>query len=814
MRPTTMNPAGQDNHHTAAGVECTRVHCADGRETATGTRPHGECTRVHSADELSQVIGTSTDVIGTPIHRTDGHEQVCGATQFVDDIRPDGFWFGGTVRSPLPRGRIQALHRNPTFDWSRVVFVTAKDLPGPNLVAMIQTDYPILADQQVQFVTEPVALIAAPDRRILAEALAAVTVEIEPEPPVYGIEAALTAEPILAGRDNVLADFTVGADSDVEAGFAEADLFVEGTYRSGHQEQCYLEPQGVIAFPLAGGGIELIGSLQCPYYVHRALATGLGLAPEQVVVKQAATGGAFGGKEDYPSVLALHAAVLALASGQPVKMVYDRHEDLATTPKRHPSRVRHRTGVKKDGTLVATEIDVVLDAGAYASLSQVVLSRSILHAGGAYRWPFARVRGRAVATNLPPSGAFRGFGVPQSTFAVERHLDRIARELGLDPLELRRRNLVVDGDTLPCGQILKQPVGASLVLERVVKLSGYEEKHARYAADRQAADHLDEPPDLSRQAATRRGIGLALFYHGSGFTGAGEDKINGTARVRFQNGRLELLVSNVEMGQGAGTVLPMIAAQSLGLPLEMVVHLPPDTSIVPDSGPTVASRTTMIVGGLVAEACQDLARKLVEFLAREHGVNAADIKLEDGEFMADYDPTPRPLGSFTVSAENYLQQIGPLEGEGNYTPPPDRQWDEATHTGDAYQAYSWGAVAVEVEVDRATWEIRPLHATIVVEIGRAIHPVLAAGQVEGGVLQGLGYGYLEEIKQSNGRFRNDLLTTYLIPTTLDAPACEVELADLSSELPADQTAASSAFGAKGLGELPANGIAPALAAAI
>jgi CO/xanthine dehydrogenase Mo-binding subunit len=719
------------------------------------------------------------DLIGSSKIRVDAWARVSGAARYVDDLPSQGMWHGGTVRSPVPRGRLRSIHFDPAFDWSEVTVATARDLPGPNAVAMIRDDHPILADREVRFAFEPVALIAAPDRETLEAAMMAVRVEIDEEPPVLTIEASLKQNIIIWGEDNTISEYRI-RDGDLAAGLAQADRVIEGTYRTGHQEHLYLEPNGMIAIPREDGVIEVVGSLQCPYYIHRALANGLGLAPDQVVVRQAATGGAFGGKEDFPSVLALHASVLALRAGHPVKMVYERSEDIRSTTKRHPSLVRCRTGVMNDGHLVATEIDLVLDGGAYTTLSPVVLSRSILHATGAYRIPNVSIRGRVVATNTAPNGAFRGFGTPQSIFAAERQMDRIAAELGIDPYDLRRKNILRDGDRLPFGQILKGTVGASLVLERTAELSGYRKKRESLPTDR------DE--------RTQRGIGLSLYFHGGGFTGEGEERIAGKVAVRFdEGGMLEILTSNVEMGQGASTVLCMIAAQALNVPIEKVRHVDPDTSIVPNSGPTVASRTVMIVGRILIDACNDLLARLQQGQSGRSDQETG----EDSHLGGD---------AFLKAASRFVKENGPLRGEATYSPPPGQRWDEETYRGDAYKAYSWGADVVEVEVDRETHEVRPVKVTVVVEIGRAINPVLAVGQVEGGTLQALGYGYMEEIKLAKGQYLNDRMTTYIIPTSLDVSDFEVEIAEIPYE--------HGPFGAKGLGELPMDGGAPALVAAI
>ncbi len=753
--------------------------------------------------------------IGSSAPRIDGWGKVSGEAVFVDDLKVPGVWFGGTVRSPVARGKIRSLRRDPAFDWSRVAVVTADDLPGPNAVAMIRDDHPILAAGEVRFVAEPIALVAAPDRDLLARALAALRPEIEEFEPVLTIEQALAGQTIIWGSDNILSDYLI-TDGDLSAGFAEADIVVEGTYRTGHQEHLYLEPNGMVAIP-RGDGMEILGSLQCPYYVHNALAKGLALDPSRIVVKQMTTGGAFGGKEDFPSILALHAALLAQRAGCPVKIIYDRTEDILSTTKRHPSIVRHRTGVARDGSITASEIDVLLDGGAYTTLTPVVLSRSILHAAGAYRVPNASIHGRAVATNTPPNGAFRGFGAPQSIFAVEVHMDRIARRLGIDPLDLRRKNLLRRGDRLPCGQILHDEVAASMVLEHAVRLSGYEEKRRDAARAAGAAGSVDPVRDADaspdggpshgdvpgRPDPRIKGIGLSLFFHGGGFTGAGEEKIAGCAAVRFTpDGFVDVLVSNVEMGQGASTVLSMIAAEALGLPLDRVRHPNPDTSQVPDSGPTVASRTTMIVGRIVIDACNDMIATLKTAVGRWHDVAPDRIALENGRFAIE----GRALGSFEDSAARFAKEIGALRGEAVYAPTPGLRWDEKNYRGDAYKAYSWGANVVEIEIDPDTLVVRPTKATAVVEIGRAIHPVLAIGQVEGGTLQALGYGYMEEILLDHGKYRNDRMATYIIPTSLDAPEFEVAIAEMPSEC--------GPYGAKGLGELPFDGGAPAIVSAI
>ncbi len=445
----------------------------------------------------------------------------------------------------------------------------------------------------------------------------------------------------------------------------------------------------------------------------------MGLPDDQVVVVQEETGGAFGGKEDYPSMIATHAALLARKAGRPVRMVYDRHEDLAATTKRHPAVIRHRTGVTRDGLLVAQDIDFVLDAGAYTTLSPVVLSRGGIHATGPYRCPNVRVQARAAMTNTPPNGAFRGFGAPQAEFAAETHLDRIAEALGLSPLEIRRRNAYREGDVTATGQVLRESVAAHDVLEAAVATAEYERIRASHAADAAVAG-----PD----PRSTPGIGIALGWHGAGFTGSGEAHLASVATVELTtDGGILALVALTEMGQGARTVLGQLVAEALDVPAEAVDVVRPDTSRVPNTGPTVASRTTMIGGGLLATAAAHL----------RHDVEAV---------------TGRP---FAESYREYARDHGGLSASEQFHGFPDITWDEATYRGDAYPAYSWSCVVAGVDVDRDTGEVRVCSVVHAVDAGRIVNRVLAEGQVEGGTLQAVGYATIEEIQVRDGAYRND-----------------------------------------------------------
>src|SRR5436190_9602921 len=595
-------------------------------------------------------------VRGAPLRR-EGPAKLTGRAKYADDLVFPGAWYGATIRSTQAHARLDGLELDPGFDWSKVVIVTAADIPGENIVSLISDDQPVLVPQggEIRHHAEPVALLAAADRETLRAARRRVTLRTTELPPVF--------DPLQS--EQVFAHFDIRA-GDVDAALAGADLVIEGTYRVGHQEQLYIENQAMIAVPREDGGVAVHGSLQCPYYIHKAMTRALRFDDRQAQVVQAETGGGFGGKEEYPSMIALHAALLARKTGKPARMIYDRHEDLAATTKRHPATVTHRTGVMRDGTLVAEEIEVVMDGGAYCTLTPVVLSRGAIHAGGPYRCPNVRIRARALRTNTPPNGAFRGFGAPQVEFAAEVQLGRIAEALAIGPLEIRRQNLYQVGDETPTGQILRESVAASEVLELAAEAAEFEGVHARTGrarARREGSGHVPGSPLRTTRDRVASGIGVALAWHGAGFTGSGEVKLASVASLELGgDGRVRILTGSTEMGQGTKTIFPQLVAAELGLTPDDVDMAAQDTALVPDSGPTVASRTAMVVGGLLIKAARRL-RALVE--ERNGGAAFADI------YAAD-------------AAAN-----GPTRINERFEPYPHIHFDDETYRGDAYPAFGW-----------------------------------------------------------------------------------------------------------------------------
>jgi len=670
--------------------------------------------------------------VGRNVLRKEGVEKVSGTAHYIDDVKFPGMLHGRTIRSTIPAGSLVDVR--PHFTATGFTIVNYWDIPGRNIVALINDDQPCLVEREVRHVAEPIVLLAHEDRETLLAA--EVQIDYHQTTPNYDPEA------------SAVSFKTIAIDKgSIEKGFAAADVIVDGEYRTGHQEQLYIETNGVIAVPGADGEITVYGSMQCPYYVHRALKVVLDLPDKKVRVVQTETGGGFGGKEEYPSMIACHAALLARKSGRPVKLVYDRVEDMLATTKRHPSVIRHRTGVKRNGRLTAIDIDAVFDGGAYATLSAVVLSRGMIHASGPYRCDHMRIRGRATMTNTPPNGAFRGFGAPQSQFAAEVHMDRIAERLGLDPVRVREINALRPGDTTATGQRLGKDCSALAVLRKAVKQTAFLRKR--------------------RKLPRGRGIGLSLFFHGSGFTGGGEIKLASKATLALTARGARIHVASTEIGQGTRTMHAQIVADTLGWPYDAIEVNAADTSEVPDSGPTVASRTCMIVGRILQRCAEEMRDRVGRLTPRE-----------------------------------YLRRHGPLVITKEYERPSAMLWDDATYRGDAYGTYGWACDVVELEVDPDTWEVRPVEFTTVHEIGKAIHPMLAVGQIEGGSAQGLGYALLEEVVMREGRMANAQLTNYIIPTTLDTPKMQVTL--LENPYP------HGPFGAKGVGEMPIDGPAPAV----
>jgi CO/xanthine dehydrogenase Mo-binding subunit len=722
------------------------------------TRNHGEQTQESR--------------IGAPISRPDAIDKVRGTARFVDDLTFSGMLYGKIIRSSIPHARIRHIDLVRVIQHPSVVCtVIPNDIPGQNRVHVIYDDQPALADGIVRYIGEPIALLAAEDRRSAKEAEKLAVIEYDPLPTVTDPLEALkpdaptVAVPEAAEETPNLFNVMRLHKGDVKRGFAEADVIVEGTYHTGYQEHAYLETQGMIAVPEENGAMAIYGSMQCPFYVQVAVAEVLGLPLAKVRVIQTTTGGAFGGKEDYPSLLASLAGLLAWKTCRPVKMVLDREEDILTTTKRHPSIVHYRSGAKADGTLTAIEADFVYNAGAYQTLSSAVLWRGLITAAGPYRVPNVKIEGRSVATHTVPCGAFRGFGSPQVIFPHESQMDRLAERLGIDRLEIRRRNALREGEETATGQRLTESVGVYETIEQAGVVADWDTRLKSIETFNRTSRHR------------RRGLGIASVMYGVGLGGKAPFLDKAGAYMKLEaDGSVSLAVGTVEMGQGLITALLQIASEALRIPLERLHLAPVDTSRVPDSGPTVASRGT-IMSGL---AILDAARKLYERVRKV----ATDLGIPEAEISNRLEEI---AGAF------WHRNLDPATEGWAQAEPVD--WDPQTGLGNPYAVYSYATHVAEVEINTTTGEISIKDWIAVHDSGKILNRQTSSGQVEGGIAQGIGLAVTEEIQEKEGRLLVNGLTTYRIPTIRD-------VAPYPKAIFVEACYPAGPFGAKGVGEVP------------
>jgi len=809
-------------------------------------------------------------VVGKRVNRSEAVDRVTGAGLFTDDLSYTGMLHAAVVRSPVARGEIQQIEATGALKMKGVEGVfTSKDIPGRNSVPIILDDQPFLAEKYVNYAGEPIAVVVASDRRTARAAALKVKVKIKRLTPLLSpLEARNHPTVHLFGKDNVFRHLKIRR-GDTDRAFKSCDVIVENEYRTPYQEHVYIEPLAMIAIPHPDGIIEIRGSMQCPFYVRNAVTRVLGLPESNVWVIQTATGGAFGGKEDVPSLPACQVALPAWKLRKPIKLVYDRTEDMMSTSKRHPSWVHYKSGATKDGVLRAVEVEYVIDGGAYSTLSPPVLFRGTVHSAGPYRCDNIKVDSYAVATNKVPTGAFRGFGLPQILFAAECQMDMLAEKLGLDPVEFRRRNLLRVGDRTVTGQKLLNSVGLEETLDKVLQSSGWSPRSKGAWRKKDAEDGgvrgknagVVGSKDVigNKQAGLQNkeedgddgvGFGFSTIFYGVGLGAAGKQLARTGANVILHaDGSVLFSVGTTELGQGMTTVLSQIVADELGVTFESVRMTAPDTSRVPDSGPTVASRCTTMSGNALRNACKKIRDVLVEEAAEMLGCPAHKIRMDEGVVVAE---GPVAGNITSVEKDPVPGSSGPVLGSGGpvakggvgagSTPPgasvraekislplhdvikscvskqrqlfadgwqvsPPTSFDGETGQGDAYMVYAWATNLVKVKVDKETGEVSVLKVWSAHDVGKAINPCAAEGQIEGGVIQGLGFALMEDMSvDSDGRILNPNLSTYLIPTAEDA--AEIEPIIVEHAYP------EGPYGAKGFAEQPLMGIAPAVANAV
>lgn len=745
----------------------------------------GESTRnaVRKRNQKSATRDKQYNVVGQPHPPTDAVAKVTGAARYADDYDFPRMLFGATLRAGVPHARIRGIDTRQAQSLPGVhAVLTHKDVPGARNHGLVVEDWPVLCYDKVRYVGDAVAIVAAETPEIAQHALELIQVHYERLPVVTDGVAARRASTPLVHEDwptgNLLKHIKVRRGN-LETGFAQADVVVERTFHTPIVEHLFMEPECAIGRLTKDGRVEVYVGSQIPYADRRQIAASLDLPEDKVRVIGTLIGGAFGGKEDVMGQI--HAALLAQATGRPVKILYTRRESLLTHPKRHATVIRVKVGARRDGRLTAFEAELIGDTGAYASLGEKVMTRATTHASGPYDVPHVKVDCYAMYTNNPPAGAFRGFGVTQSCYAVESALDELARTLRLDPFELRQVNALQVGSTTCTGQVLRESVGLLRCLDLV---------RSRVHAEKRALGNGDS-------LRKKRAWGLALAYKNTGLGGGAPDKAEVEVEV-YADGHAEVRTSSAEMGQGLPAVLAAITAEELGLPYEWVrVHLS-DTDLTPDGGPTTASRQTFVSGN----AARFAARHMRELLAA-----VVSERL-------DVDPETLTFSAGMISTTGHVVGTGQAaawaRAEGREPRLSYEYWAPETHPlgqgGDMHFGFGFAAQAALVEVDVKTGKVRVLKVVAAHDVGRAINPLALKGQVEGGIVMGLGQVLSEDLNVENGIPLADNLARYRIPTTLDAP--QIISYTVEEEL------SSGPYGAKGMGELPSIPIIPAITNAI
>ena len=683
--------------------------------------------------------------IDDKIIRVDAVQKARGEATYVCDMTLPDMLYAYMVRSTVSRGKIKAIHLPEMPEG--YYFISAKDIPakGKNELWMIMKDWRCFADEYVLYYGETIGLVVGPDRTVLKDLKAQIKIDYEEMTPAVTIDDAINCVggPFFPEKNsNVMCELFCEKGRPMDEVFAEADEIFEETIETPYQEHVHLETNGAIV-DMEDGKFVFYASAQCPFYIRKSVAGLLDIPPEDIIVRQATTGGAFGGKEHFPDALCGPLLVAENIIRKPIKMIFDREEDTQFSVKRHPSKCIYKTAIK-DGRITGVKGHIYYNCGAYLSSSYVVLQRGVFHGNGVYTFPSTYLKGEGMATNMFPSDAFRGFGAPQTIFAVETHLDHIAHHLGVDPLELKMQYIAKKGDeTTTNGHIIEE-VKLPEMLEVICRESDYWRKAKEYTP------------------GCGKGIGVALYNHGGAFTGNGEQAIiKAHARLVRTGNKVSIQVGSTEMGQGFKTSLRKICAATLGISIDDVEYLDPDTSKVVDSGPTAASRSTMVVGRLVERAAQEMKERWDE-------------------------------GDITTEVE--------------YEHPEGYPWDQATFRGDAYLGYGWGAVIVEVEADKLTNEIKTVGIWSSHEIGKAIDELIVHGQINGGIMQSLGYGAMEKLEVKNGRFKQKSMSDYVIPTSMDFPKQFYHIQDNPYPW--------GPYGAKGMGELVFNGASAAYVDAV
>jgi len=731
--------------------------------------------------------GNKYSVIGKVTPRVDAIDKITGRARYGADHNRAGQLYGAVLHSAYPHAIIKSISTEKARALNGVRAVLTHDnIPGAKSFGGIVPHQMVLCSDKVRYVGDAVAIVAAETPELAEKAIKLIEVEYSPCPVVSDPEQALSPSSPLVHEDGNLCAHHKVRKGDLEKGFKNSDIVIEREYSTQKVEHAYIEPEAVLAEPGENGGVTITGSVQNLYSIRRAVASVLNLPLNRVRVIQATLGGSFGGKDEAMSAICCRAALLALTTGRPVKMINTREQSMRESYKRHPYKLHYKVGVLKDGILQAMEIKIVADAGAYAATSQFVTWRSVVQATGPYVVPHVKTDIYAAYTNNCYTGAMRGFGSPQVCFAVESLMDELAEQLGLDPLEMRLRNTLKDGSITATGQKLTHNVTIDEALRNVSSAAGFREK---WLANK----------DQDESSSKRKGIGISCSYRGVSLGAEGTDAA-GVGISLQTDGSAVVTCGLVDMGQGAATTISLVVAEELGLSPDKIVFLNADTTVMPDSGPTVASRTSFMAGNAARAGCAILKDRIAPV--------AVDLLKCDTPALAFcHDVISAGSGQMTMAqlaAECFKRGIL-LSAQGWYKS-PQTTWREEDGTGDAYFTFVYGANLAEVEVDMETGRVIVTKFISCHDVGKVLNINGAKGQVYGGVAMGIGYALLEEYPEEDGVPKLGNFDEYLLPTICDMPETEVIFIEGNDPL--------GPFGAKALGE-PANEIAaPAIANAV
>lgn len=717
------------------------------------------------------------NIVGKPVVRQDGYSKVTGKAKYADDYRFEGELYGVMVRTNASHAIIKGVNFSSIENHPSIqAIITHDDIKGNKKVGPIKQDQPIFCFERILTPGDVVAMLVGSDEKILRELAKKVTFNLEELPVLEDPAIALDRDSVLIHpqyKSNLITHYPL-RKGNVEKGFKQSDEIIEQTYSTQLIEHAYIEPECVTAIPGDGNiRIKIIGSIQNPFTTRKVVASVLGCGLNEVEIIQAELGGSFGGKDDTMNIISARAAVASLKLNRPVKIKYEREESIIESYKRHPYFLNYKIGFNKDGKIKAMKIDILADGGAYSSMSPFVTWRSVVQATGPYRVPNVHTDVRVVYTNNPYTGAMRGFGSPQPIFAIESLMDEIALRTGKSPFEIRKINGFKQGSVTASGQKLSgHEVTLHKVLNKAVEVSSFNKKwkENKTILDEENSNRSDKineliltkenfiPPDN----LWRKGIGLALSYRGCSLGAEGIDAAATYVSIQ-PDGTVYLLSGLAENGQGLKTTLSIIAAEVLGINPERIIYLEPNTSRIPDSGPTVASRATLMGGGATKNACEELKKRLVKLIAEEWKLKSTKSLTFANNRVIDKSKKSKKISFDELIKTAYSKGVN-LSTMGWYAG-PNVHWEEETGQGTAYFTYVYGCQVAEVSVNVGTGEVYINNIWAVHNPGKVINLLGAEGQVYGGVTQGAGYGLLEKISTHNGKIRENNFDQYLIPTS-------------------------------------------------